>query len=127
MAATIQLDTATWDLTLDAAGNIALLDDPGSFAQDAASAIRTFLGECYLDTTIGVPWLTQILGKTPSIALLKQDLIAAALTVDGVASAQVFISAFSTRAISGQVQVIPSSGGDVQAANFTVLNPTGEG
>ena len=128
MASTLLLDPVNWDLTLDAAGNIALLAEPAALAQDAASAIRTFLGEGYWDTTVGVPWLQQILGRTPpNIPLVKQKLVAAALTVPGVASAQVFLLALSLRGCAGQVQVLPTSGGPLQAAGFAVLNPQGAG
>lgn len=130
--ATMTLDNATWDLVLDAAGNIALTTAPDALAQDAASAIKTFLAECYWDTTVGVPWLTQILSPPPptpppSLALLKQKLIDAVLTVPGVASAQVFLSSFSNRQVSGQVQIIASTTGQVSAANFSVVNPQGVG
>ena len=132
MPATISLSPETWDLELDAAGNISLTLAPDSLAQDAASAIKTFLGEIFWDTTVGVPYLTQILGPPPpqpppSLALLKQQFINASLAVPGVAAAQVFITAFSNRAIGGQVQVVPSSGGPTQAANFTAINPQGGG
>ena len=130
--ATLTLNDATWDLELNASGNIAVTGDPDSLAQDAASAIKTLLGECYWDTTVGVPYLTQILAPPPpqvppSLALLKQQFINAALTVPGVAAAQCFITSFSNREVSGQVQVVPSSGGTTQAANFSVSNPQGGG
>ena len=126
MTSTLLLDTDSWDLTTDGFGNIAVASEPYALAQDAASAIKTFLGECYYDKTIGVPYLTQILGQNPSLALVKQQLIDAALTVPGIAAAQVFISSFSNRVLSGQVQVV-SSTGQTSAANFTVINPQGVG
>lgn len=126
MAATLELDTATWDLTLDTSGNIAMLSGADALAQDAATAIRLFLGEYYWDTTVGVPYLTEILGQSPPLALLKQQLIDAALTVDGLASAQVFISGFDNRGLSGQVQIV-SSNGVASAANFFVVNLQGAG
>lgn len=126
---TLALNTATWDLQTDANGNIALLLEPDSLAQEAACAIKLFLGEYYWDTTIGVPWLQQILSppppaSPPPLALLKQLLQDAALTVTGVASALVFISSFANRAVSGQVQVV-SQTGQVSAANFSAINPQG--
>ena len=127
MAATLLLDTETWDLTLDAAGNMAVATEPYSLAQDAASAIKTFLGEVFFDSTIGVPWLQQILGQPLQIALLKAQLVATAETVPDVASAQVFISSFNNRAVTGQVQTTASSTGAVSAANFSVSNPQGSG
>lgn len=127
MPSTLLLDIAKWDLLLDANGNIAVAAEPYSLAQDAASAIKTFLGEVYYDTTIGVPYMTQILGKNPPLPLLKQQLVMAALTVPGVVSAQVFINALTDRLISGQVQVTNAETGQVSVAPFTASNPQGNG
>ena len=127
MAATLLLDQSTWDLCLDASGNIAVATSPYAEAQDAASAIKTFLGECYWDTTIGIPWLQQILGLAPTLALLKALLEAAAETVPGVASAQVFITSLTERGASGQVQVTSKATGQTSVASFAVVNPQGAG
>jgi hypothetical protein len=107
---TIYLDPTTWDLAIDVDGNIAMAQSPYALAQDAASAIKTFLGECWYDTTIGVPYWEQILGKRPTIPLLKQRITAAALTVPGVVSATTYISSVSGRTVSGQVQISDTSG-----------------
>lgn len=125
MASTLLLDQSTWDLVRDANGNIALASEPYSLAQDAASAIKTFLGECYWDTMVGIPWLTQILGQRPSLALVKAQLVAAAETVPDVASAVVFLASANGRLITGQVQVTSASTGQVSAAAFSVINPQG--
>jgi len=127
MASTLLLDQSTWDLVLDANGNIAAASEPYSLAQDAASAIQTYLGECYWDTTVGVPYLTQVFGQNPSVETLKSILVAAALTVQDVASAVCYITASDARSISGQVQVTSASTGQVSAATFTVVNPQGAG
>ena len=127
MASTLLLDQETWDLTVDAQGNIAVASEPYSLAQDAASAIKTFLGEEYFDTTVGIPYLTQIFGiSPPPLTLIKESFITAALTVPGVVSAQVFITALTQRGLSGQVQIMSSSG-QMAAASFTVVNPQGIG
>lgn len=114
---TIYLDPQTWDLALDASGNIALATAPYSIAQDAASAIRTFLGECYYDTTLGVPYWTQILGHFPSLDVMKAAFASAALKVPGVVSATVYITGADGRNITGQVQITDSNG-TVSAAGF---------
>lgn len=114
---TLFLSPDTWDLTLDAFGNVALASAPYSLAQDAASAVRTFLGEVYYDTTQGVPYSQDILGHLPSLALVKADLVAAAMTVPGVDSAQVFITSFENRVLGGQVQVTDGAG-VTTATNF---------
>ena len=124
---TILLGRATWDLVLDVDGNIAVASEPYSLAQDAASAIKTFAGEVYFDTTLGVPYLSQIFGKNPPIALMKAQFEAAALTVPDVTSAQCFLSKISGRSIAGQIQVTSAKTGVTTAANFVVINPQGAG
>jgi hypothetical protein len=109
--------TPAWDLCLDASGNIAMATGPYSLAQDAASACRTFVGECWYDTTIGVPYWQEILGHFPTLTLVKAQLVAAAMTVPGVESAQVFISGVVGRQLQGQVQVTDADG-NTTAASF---------
>jgi hypothetical protein len=121
------LDRTTWDLTVDAAGNIAVADVPYSLAQDAASAIKTFKGECYWDTTIGIDYLGAIFGGNPSLAQIKSLFVGAALTVPDVGSAVCFISSVSGRSISGQIQVVSKSTGQTSFASFAVVNPQGIG
>lgn len=107
---TLLLDRTTWDLCKDASGNIAMASDPYALAQDVASAVRTFLGECWYDTTKGVPYWSDILGHQPPLQLVKKDIVAAAMTVSGVASARCFITGLSGRTLTGQVQGTTLSG-----------------
>ena len=99
---TLILDTVKWDLLIDAAGNIAVAQDPYSQAQDAASAIRTFQGEVYYDTTLGIPYWEKVLGFAPPLSLIKHYINTAALTVPGVVGAVSYINSFVKRAIGGQ-------------------------
>jgi hypothetical protein len=110
---TLLLAVDTWDLVLDANGNIALASAPYSLAQDVASAIRTFLGEVWYDDTLGIPFDTQILGHTPPIAVLQAYMVEAALTVPGVVRAKCVIESFNaqTRQVIGQVQFVDDTGG----------------
>jgi hypothetical protein len=107
---TLLLDRTTWDLCLDASGNIAMASVPYALAQDAASAIRLFAGELWYDTTQGVPYFGQILGQTPPIAVMKAAFVNAALTVPGVVSAICYISEIKDRVVSGQIQVTDAAG-----------------
>lgn len=117
---TLALDPLTWDLTVDASGNIAVFEsgrpDPIGLAQDAASAIRLFQGELWYDTTQGIPYFARVLGHAPPISLLKGYFTAAALTVPGVAKASCFISSISERGLKGQVQITDQSGNTATAA-----------
>jgi len=107
---TLLLDTQVWDLCKDASGNMAVAREPYSYAQDAASAIKLFAGELYYNTTKGIPYFEQILGKFPSVALMTARFEEAALTVPGVVSAKCYISDISGRKVTGQVQVTDKMG-----------------
>lgn len=107
---TLLLDPATWDFVLDANGNIAMASEPYSIAQDVASACRLFLGELWYDNTKGVPYFGGILGERPPISFVKAQIVAAALTVPGVVSAACYLTAFTARKLSGQVQVTDING-----------------
>ena len=109
MAATFLLDRSAWDTCLDVYGNIAVATEPYSIIQDVASACRVVLGECYFDTTRGLPYFTQILGKRPPLSLVKFQLEKAALTVPLVATAKAFLTSVG-RTLSGQVQVTTTTG-----------------
>lgn len=102
---TLLLDVGTWDLCLDAYGNIALAAPPYALAQDVASACRTVLAEVYYDTSLGVDYFGQIFGLTPPAAVFQEQFIAAALTVPGVVSATCNIEAYDavSRLATGQV------------------------
>lgn len=114
---TLYLVPGSWDLALDASGNIAVAAEPYALAQDAASAIKTFAGEVYYDTTQGIPYFGEILGQMPPLELVKSRLVAAALTVPGVVAAQAFVSSINSRVITGQVQVADVAG-NLTAASF---------
>lgn len=127
MAQSLLLSYPAWDLVLNNAGNIALAGDvyPSdplkaeayARAQDAACAIRLFQGENWYATTQGVPYFQLILGKTPNLQVMKAAFVQAALTVDGIASAQCFISSIKDRAVTGQVQIVTTAG-QAAASNF---------
>lgn len=106
---TLFLDDVTWDLVADINGNIAVAGPPYSQAQDAASAIRLFLGELYYDTTKGVPY-ENILAQPPNLPVLKSYMVAAAMTVPGVVKAVCFISSIASRFVFGQVTITNSQG-----------------
>lgn len=107
---TILLDPATWDVLLDASGNIALASPPYSLSQDVASAIRTFTGDLWYKKTAGIPYFSTILGHRPPMAVLKQYMTNAAKGVPGVVSAKCIISAFEGRTATGVVEFVDETG-----------------
>lgn len=119
---TLLLDRTQWDLLVDSAGDIAVATEPYQIAQDVASACRTFRGECFFNTTIGIPYFQQILGKFPPLRLVKTLLANAAATVPGCGSPQVFITSFKDRIIRGQVKFVDSN---AQLQVVAIAAPTG--
>jgi hypothetical protein len=108
---TLLLDRTTWDLLLDANGNIAIASGTYAIAQDIASAVRAFVGEVYYDTSLGLPYMQQILGRGQSLALFEADAAAQALTVPGVASARCVASVSPiTRQVTGAILFTTTSG-----------------
>lgn len=107
---TLLLDQDAWDLVLDVNGNIALAGAPYSVAQDVASATRTFLGECWYDTELGLPYWQQILGEFPPLQYVSQQIQTAAYTIPNVVAAEVSFSSFDNRSLAGQIQIIDTDG-----------------
>lgn len=108
---TLLVDNATWDLVLDASGNIAMAQDPYAQAQDVASAVRLFRGELWYSPGPGVPYLSDVLGRTPSLSYVRARIEAAALRVPGVVAAEAVLTVVTPRTLSGYILVSNTNGG----------------
>ena len=104
------LDQAQWDIVLDVNGNIALANAPYSIAQDVASAVRTFVGECWYDNSLGLPYWQNILGKFPPLQFFDQKITEAAFTIPNVSKTKVTFTSFTNRVLSGEIQIIDTDG-----------------
>jgi hypothetical protein len=105
------LDRTAWDLVLDAAGNIALASKP------YASAIKLFKGELFYNTASGVPYWEEFLGHQPPLALVREHVRRAALTVPDVADAGCTLTSYTDRALAGYV-AITLQDGTTQTVSF---------
>lgn len=108
--ASLLLDQVTWDLCLDAQGNIAVATEPYSVAQDVACALRLFSGELWYDSGKGVPYFNQILGTFPPAPFIQAQFVKAALSVAAVTAAECDLSAVTNRTLSGRVVFTTASG-----------------
>lgn len=125
---TLLLDYGTWDLTLDAYGNVATVGDatpkrdstgPGMrLAQDVATRCLAWRGEVYFDTTQGIRYPT-ILGAPPNLSLVQNAFQTEALNVPSCAQAiaDFTFAAGSSRKLTGTLNVTDSAG---NAASVTV-------
>jgi hypothetical protein len=108
---TFLLNWDTGDSCLDAAGNIAVASAPYAVAQDVATALSTFRGECWYDNSLGVPYWQGILGQRPPASYVTSQLEAQALRVPDVADAQATVGGTNVkRGLIGQVLVVDTDG-----------------
>lgn len=97
------LNQSTWDLELDSNGNWYLADQNLSVAQDVACAWKVFLGECWYDNTLGLPYLQSIFGQLPPSSLVVAKLRDQAFTIADVKEVRIVsLQLNPDRSMSGQ-------------------------
>lgn len=89
----LAIDPATNDIYLADDGNLAFVHEAEAVGQHVRQRLKTFEGEWFLDTTAGVPWLTDILGNAYDPALAEAVIKAEILETDAVTE----ITSFSVR------------------------------
>jgi hypothetical protein len=104
--------TAAHDLDLDAGAGI-LVDGRARVAQGIRIALKLWLGEYFLDTTAGVPYLTSILIKQPNRATIEAILRRTIRSVNGVTSVDSLDINIDRQARTLSVTFTASSGDDV--------------
>jgi hypothetical protein len=80
----LAINQATNDLHFTAGGDLVVVTDAEAVGQHARQRLSAFEGEWFLDKTVGVPWLSQILGKRYDPALAEAVTKACLLGTDGV-------------------------------------------
>lgn len=85
MSYDLQLDTKTHDLVIDpATGDLQLLSAARRIAQQIKVTLLVFLGEWFLDTSFGMPYLESILVKNPRLGTINAVFRARIIDVPGV-------------------------------------------
>lgn len=85
MAYDLAMDMSTGDLVLKD-GDLLLIDNAERVMQQVLISLREWLGEWFLNTRDGVPYLEYILVKNPNENHIRQVLSDAILVVEGVES-----------------------------------------
>ncbi len=104
---TLRLEPATWDLTLDGVGRIALARDEAATAQNVANEARLFTNDAYFARERGVPHFLIELGRRVNVSAVRSCLRRAALSVPDVKEVlSVEITDFDpkTRAPAGDIR-----------------------
>lgn len=83
MAYDLALNYNSWDLAIED-NDLILTDGAVRIAQQILITLRFWYGEWFLDTSLGVPYLEEILIKNPNLNHIRQILREQILSVDGV-------------------------------------------
>lgn len=83
MAYDLAMDVSTSDLIVQG-GDLMIVDNAERVAQQVLITLREWLGEWFLKTSDGIPYLEYILVKTPNEAHIRQILTQAIESVEGV-------------------------------------------
>ncbi|CRL45367.1 hypothetical protein SGGMMB4_03031 [Sodalis glossinidius str. 'morsitans'] len=113
----LKLHSQTWDLTLDGAGHLATVSEAVAVAQDVVSACKTFLGEVWFNDKLGIPWMSEILGKPTTTTFIQAQLEQQAMRLPYVAQARATVIAHrDKRGASGVIAVIDTNGESSQVS-----------
>lgn len=100
-----------WDIHLNGENNLSTTQDANAVAQDVASACKTHLGEVWFDTSLGIPWFTQILGKPVSAVFIQAQLEKQAKRLPYVSNARAtVITDRATRSSRGLIAIVDANG-----------------
>jgi hypothetical protein len=108
----LSIKTTSGELVFEA-GSLAMVTGRDAIAQGIGARLKTFRGEWFLDGSIGVPYLEQVLGrKRPNLAAVEQLLRAEILAVAGVTSVLALTLSLgsTTRTLSGTFSAATSEG-----------------
>ena len=79
----IQLDSNGADLMVDT-GDLVIIKDDAAIRQSVLQRLRTFFGEWFLDTSVGLPYYQNILVKNPNLDLVQALVKNVVLTTPGI-------------------------------------------
>lgn len=88
-------DDDIYDLHLTNTGDLATVNDAEAVGQHARQRLMTYYGEWFLNTTVGVQWLDEIMGKKYDPALAEAIIKDELLGTDGVTGAEGFSVSFA--------------------------------
>ena len=91
----LAIDQTTNDLFFEADGNLAIVTDAEAVGQHVRQRLMTYSGEWFLDTTCGVPWLTELMGRQYDPALAEAVVKAEIVDTNGVTGIEDFSVSFT--------------------------------
>lgn len=117
------LNPATGDLLIESRALRLTVDGAEAVAQKLRVRLRLFQGEYPLDTRVGVPWYTDILGRHPraTVEAILRRVIATCPGVDALESFTLSISAQRVASITFKVR---AKGEPIIVENFILDVPS---
>jgi hypothetical protein len=124
VTSTTSVDTAMRDFALDANGDICLdsngdivvVSGTAAIVSELKSRLQTFAGECFLDTTLGVPWLEKILGHKPTVGELDAIFREVILGTPGMTSLTKLIVSQASRTLTVAFGATAATGATLELA-----------
>lgn len=97
----LAIDPTTNDLFVRAEGDLAIVTGAEAIGQHVRQRLKTYRGEWFLDTTVGVPWLQELFGNAYDPGLAESVVKAEILDTFGVSRIDAFAVGFNrtTRAL----------------------------
>lgn len=96
MSYDLAMDMTSSDLVLRE-GDVLLIDNAERVAQQILITLRFWLGEWFLDTKDGIPYLEYVLVKSPNLLHIRQIFTEAMEKVDGVKRVEEMNLAFDVK------------------------------
>lgn len=93
-------------------GDFVLVDGAQAILQDIITRLRTFLGECFIDNTVGIDYFNSVMVKNPDQATIDgifQNVILATPGVQSLASYS-FSADFVRRILTLNFRAVTTSG-----------------
>lgn len=119
----LALDPATGDLLIESRALRLTVDGAEAVAQKLRVRLRLFQGEYVLDTRVGVPWYTDILGRhsRATVEAILRRVIATCPGVDALESFTLAINSARVASISFKVR---ANGEPITVENFILDVPS---
>ncbi len=114
MSAHTLLLNDSWDINVDASGNIAKVTDDYAIAQNVANAFRLFTDDAWFFPERGIPHFLIELRKAPKVNILKVRLRKAALAIEGVADCEIDLLHVEDRDLSGMALLTLENGNQIK-------------
>lgn len=89
-----RLNPSSWDIEFTEGGGIEIISGAVETTQNSKFRLQIIAGECFEDTRIGMPWLTDMVNPQISVAAKKQILRDTIMSTPNAVSLESLVVAF---------------------------------